>query len=907
MLIDRKKIGEVIFWVLLLGAWVAMGFIFFNQIVEPGVDLIAFEFMGRSVEILAPLFFGVLLLLPVLWLVGRFSLSDLPRAQRWMNIGLRALLLVSLSGALVQVVLTSFESRVATIFLVDTSASMPDASIQEAVRHINQAQRARGERDQVQVLAFARNPYIVRLEADEELSEIPRPEDPDDALDTDPAAALRMAYGLFPQDHIKRVVIISDGNETRGDFLTEVHRASEFGIRLYNQEVEIEVPPEVLIQDLEVPDDIEIGAPFKMIARVFSNHDDSATLELWQNDFRDGTQEVDLIKGMNEVTFETQVSEPGFKEFKLEMEVHGEDHFAANNQYVWSAHISGKPRVLYIEGEARARQYLERALRDQQFDLETRGASGLPKSIEELESFDLVLISDVPASDMSTEQMQLLDQYVKQLGGGLIVAGGESSFGPGGYYGSYLERVLPVDFQPKKKRQTPSLALSLVIDKSGSMAGERIELAKEAAKQTVQILDDNDRVGVIAFDDGVEHLVRMQKATNRVRILSDISRLQPSGGTDIAHGLNAALETLMLTAARKKHIILLTDGYSNPGNIFTDLLPTMRIEGITVSAVGVGSESATTLLQRIAEGGGGRYYFTTSPYNVPRIFMKETSTVSRSAMVEEPFRPRVSKQAQALSGIDWASSPYLLGYVSTQAKPSAEVLLVSDHGEPILARWGRGLGSVAAFTSDLKNRWAVQWVRWPGYAKFWSQLIRSTMRSDERMNLAMRTEINQGQAHIVVDAIGEDDAFINGLESTVALQTPSGDSKEVELNQTAAGRYETRVALDEYGSYSLKAHHDLDGTAIGTSMGSISYPYPLEYLFLEPNRAMLQQAASVGGGATNPAPSELFDPMGEEVKYRRHLWPYFLIAALGLLLLDLALRRIRLWGSTSLRWEQFFG
>lgn len=906
MIIKPKKITEALFWVLLVGAWLAMGYAFFNRIVEPNIDLIAFEFQGRNVEILSPLFFGVLLGLPLLPLVNRFTLSDLPRTQRIVNIVLRGLIIVAVTGALIQVVLTSFESRVSTIFLVDTSASVPESALNEAVEYINQARKARGERDEVQVLAFARHPYTVTLPDDGPLAEIARPTSEADALDTNPAAALRMAYGLFPQDHIKRIVVISDGNETRGDFLSEAHRANEFGIRLYNKETQIEVRPEVMVRALEVPEKIELGTPFKITAQIFSNHADSATLQLWQNDFRAGTQEVELDKGINEVIFETVVSEPGFMEFKLDMTVAGDDHFEANNKYVYSTNISGKPRVLYVEGESRARHYLQRAMRDQKFEMETRGPLGLPKTLTELESFDLVLVSDLAATHMSTAQMKLLDQYVKELGGGLIMAGGDSSFGPGGYYGSYLEKVLPVEFEPKKKRETPSLALMLVIDKSGSMARDRIELAKEAAKATVKILGKNDKVGVIAFDDTIQHLVRMQKATNRVRILSNISRLQPSGGTDIGRGLEAAFESLLLTPARKKHIILLTDGHSDSGIIFSELLPSMRISNMTVSSVAVGGESAGTLLKRIAEGGGGRYYYTTNPYNIPRIFMKETSTVSRSSMVEEPFRPRVVKQAQVLKGINWQRAPYLLGYVSTQAKPGAETLLVSEYDEPILTRWRRGLGKVAVFTSDLKNRWAVQWVRWPGYSKFWAQLIRDTMRTDDRMNLAMRTEVNQGRAHIVVDAVGQDDHFINGLKSTVTLRTPSGKKKNVELDQTAAGRYETRVELDEYGSYSLKARHDKDGDTMAVSLGSISYPYPREYLFLEPNRQILQQAASIASGETNPTVETLFDPMGEEVKYRRELWPYFLIVALGLLLLDLALRRIRLWGSTELKWGQYF-
>jgi Mg-chelatase subunit ChlD len=906
MIFDAKKLGSALFWIVLVAAWLAMGFVFFQYIVEPGLDVIAFEFRGRNVEILQPLFFGILLVLPVLWIVQRFTLSDLPRYQRWINVVLRALLIAAIVGALVQVVLTSFESRVSTVFLVDTSASIPDTALDEAVDYINDARDEMGERDDIKVIAFAQHPYQVTLPEEGPLEEIPRPQSEDAMLFTDAAAALRMAYGLFPQDHIKRAVIISDGNETRGDFLGESHRASAFGIRLYNKEVEIEPKKEVLIRNVDVPEQLKVGAPFTLTARIFSNHATEATVTLWQNEFRDGTKSVELEKGMNDVTFETEVSEPGFKEFKLEMNVDGDDHFEANNEFVYSANVRGKPRVLYVEGEMRARHYLQRALRNENFEVEVRGPYGLPDSLEEFESFDLVLVSDLPATQFSEAQMKMVDRYVKELGGGFIVAGGESSFGPGGYYGTYIEKVLPVEFQPKKKRETPSLALMLVVDKSGSMSGERIELAKEAAKATVEILGKDDKVGVIAFDDGNMPLVRMQSASNRVRILSDISRLHASGGTNIAGALQRAYEQLAITPAKLKHVILLTDGHSGAANIFSEVLPAMRIEEITVSTVAIGSQSETTMLKRIAEGGGGRYYYTANPYNIPRIFMKETSQVSRSSMVEEPFRAQVSKRAQVLEGIPWQSAPYLLGYVSTQAKDQAEVLLVSEYGEPILARWRRGLGKVVAFTSDLKNRWAVQWVRWPGYSKFWAQLIRDTMRTDDRMKLAMRTDIKQGRAHIVVDAVGEDDRFINNLDSKVAMTSPTGDVQTVDLQQTAAGRYEASVELDDYGSYSLKAQHNRGEETLAVSLGSISYPYPREYLFLEPRREMLQRAADVARGSTNPEVATLFDPMGEEVKYRQELWPYFLMVALGLLVLDLAMRRIRLSGSTELAWDDFF-
>jgi Mg-chelatase subunit ChlD len=900
----KKIVPDVLFWGGLIAALVVGGWQFWERVLSSGGEIIAFSFEGRDYEILAPVFFGGLLLVPLVWALQWRTLSDLPRGQRWVNIGLRAGVIVALVLALVQVVTTSFESRVATIFLVDTSASMPDSTLEAARVRINEAIRAKGERDTVRVVAFAQRPYELMLGEDGTLAALPRPVSEAERLETDAAGALRLAYGLFPQDHLKRVVWITDGNATRGDLVAEAYRASAYGIKIYNWELPIEVAKEVLIRGVDVPDEIKIGEPFMLTARVFSTYEVEATLSLVQNDFRDGTQRVKLVPGVNEVSFKTQVYEPGAREFKLSMSVDGADQFKANNSFTYSTNIRGKPRILYIEGELRARLYLERALRGENFEIETRGPMGVPTTLKELESYDLVILSDVAATFLSNNQMTILDRYVKELGGGFIMAGGESSFGPGGYLGAPIEKMMPVKFDSQKKRDTPTLALVLVIDKSGSMNGERIELAKDAAKAAVELLNRNDKVGVVAFDDGVQQLVRMQSATNRMRIMSDISRLKASGGTNIAAGLQSAYEQLAVTSARLKHIILLTDGISDSANIFSEVLPAMRIEGITVSTVAIGDQSETVLLRRIAEGGGGRYYYTNDPYNVPRIFMKETSTVSRTSLVEEPFKARIHKRAQVLNGIPWESAPYLLGYVSTKAKDGAEEILRTEQGEPLLVRWRYGLGKSVAFTSDLKNRWAVEWIKWPGYAKFWAQLIRDTMRSDDRDSLPMRVTQQGGVARMVVDAIDEEDRFINDLKSRVQITSPSGKKQEVELLQTAPGRYEAEVALKEYGAYTLKAQHDRGGDTIAVSAGTAAYPYPEEYMFTEPNREIMRRVADIGQGMTDPPVDQLWDAHGEEVKYRRELWPIFVLAALGLLLLDLAMRRVRLWGATELSWER---
>ena len=908
MISSRTLLTRLLFWIALVAIWAGATWAFLHWLVWPGVEMLSFDAGGRTFEILAPLFFGALLVLPVLAIIRRFSLSDLPGYQQAINLGIRALVISAIVASLVQVVVTDFDSRISTIFLVDASASFTDEALDNALVHINAAVEDADEADEVQVIAFAGYPYLVEPTADATFDAIPRPESEEDLYDTDISAALRMAYSLFADDHLKRVVLMTDGNETHGDFLAEVSRAADFGIRLFAHTIEFERPPEVLIQSVDAPESVEVGAPFHLTARIFSTHDDTVDLTLWQGDFRDDDQTVDVSEGITEVSFETEVSEPGFRDFVIEMEVHGQDTYEENNQYVHTAHIRGEPRVLYVEGEMRSRHYLERALRDVDFDVETRSPGGVPTTSDELDDFDLVLLSDVHADDFSEAQMALFDNYVRQMGGGLVMTGGEDSFGSGGWQQTPVEELMPVTFESQEQHDTPSLAVLLVIDRSNSMSEHRrMELAREAARAAVRELDDDAEIGILAFDHEVTTITPIQPVANRARIINQIDRIQLRGGTDIARALDAAYEEMAFNPARVRHVILLTDGISPEDNIFTEIMPGMRIEDITVTTVAVGQGAETSMMRRVADAGNGRFYFTSQPYAVPQIFIDETRAVSQSALIEEPIQAQVTGRAQFMRGIDWEQAPYLMGYVSTTPRPEAEVLLTTDDGDPLLARRRVGMGQTVAFTSDIKNRWGANWVRWSGYPQLWAQLIRDTMRTDDRDHLPMRTEIVQDRGRVVVDAIGPDDRFINDLESTLQITDPDDESRQVDLDQIAPGRYQATFELGAYGSYELTATHTRGGENFAVSHNSLAYPYPRGLSFTEPNTALVEQAVEVANGTIDPTTEQLFDPEGEEVRYRRHLWPFFAGLALLLLILDLGMRRIRLSGSTDIAWQDLVG
>jgi hypothetical protein len=361
-----------------------------------------------------------------------------------------------------------------------------------------------------------------------------------------------------------------------------------------------------------------------------------------------------------------------------------------------------------------------------------------------------------------------------------------------------------------------------------------------------------------------------------------------------------AFQDLLTQSARIKHVILLTDGQTQESGIL-DLVQSMRAEGITVSTVGLGNDVNRSLLQQSAALGGGRVYFTSDPHNVPRIFVRETTTVGQNSAVEELVRVRALEPADFLKGIDLESAPLLRGYIATRAKARpAQVVLESELSEPILARWRVGLGWVLAWTSDVKPRWAADWLRWRGLPTFFGQLVREHMRERRHDQLPMRATLEGDELLIAVDAIGPDDRFINGLTSSVTIEGPIEAETErmrttLALAQRAPGHYEARTRLSRYGSFALNAVHEQGERIVARSQAQVSYPYPEEYRAGAPDRALLEQVATLSSGHALRSMRELFDPGRERIQAHEELWPYLVALALCVFLLDLWLRRVRLF------------
>lgn len=852
-------------------------------------------------EITRPLLLLLLFFLPALYYGYRRSLVDLSRTQRIVSLITRVIIVVLLilSSAGVQYLKT--DNKLAVLFLADISDSISADGLTAATDHINTALKSRDPNQEIGLITFTDRTEIVQdalkddsgLHAESQLAEIKKAWlelDEDVGDTTNIAQAIETAWGIFPANANKRIVLITDGVETQGDAIHTALRGKDFGIQIDTVPIYPSDEPEVMIQRLDMPAHVKQGAPFTVEVIVHSNHEDIAEIRLFKNKFEVAKQEARLEAGENRVIFTETVMESGTLTYDAICRTTQDTRYD-NNRALGIVAVTGKPKVLLIdENESQAR-YLARVLEDAKIRVDVRNGLGVPNELADLQNYELVIFSDVPANRLTQNQMELIRTYVQDLGGGFMMLGSENSFGLGGYYKTPIEAVLPVRTDTEKKKETPSLAMVLVIDKSGSMGGIKIELAKEASRAAVQLLGRRDRIGVVAFDGSPFWISEMHDASDKQYLSDQIGSLTAGGGTNLYPALEQAYFALTETTAKLKHVIVLSDGQSQDGDWY-GIASAMRADRITVSTVGIGSGADMNLLGNLANWGGGREYFTQDPYNIPQIFAKETVTASKSAIIDEPFIPQYIKPTQVLSGIDLELAPFLLGYVATQSRPTAEIFLVSDRGDPLLASWQYGLGKSVAFTSDAKARWASDWLEWPGYGKFWTQLVRDTMRKATLSNF--QAEINQekGVAHLAIDALDDTGDFLNALESDVSLISPDLKKEELAVTQTAPGRYELDFPTHAVGPYFLNIRQKQAGEVVNTQVTGTVVSYPQEYLVHNANDSLLTQIAAVSGGQFNTSPEDAFRPPEAPVIRRIHLWRSFLIAALFLLLVDITLRRV---------------
>jgi uncharacterized membrane protein len=830
-------------------------------------------------ELTQPLFLLCLLALPVLvWYFYR-GLTEFVRWQRVLSLAVRVVVVVLLVLALTGLNLLRPTKEQFVVFAIDQSLSVGDEGKHEVDRFLDKAVAAMGP-NRCAFLTFAAEPGQIQAERGNIRT-------PNDLQGTNIAATLEVAAAAIPPSYVPHIVLLSDGNQTAGDALRAALGA---GVPISTVPLSTRADPEVQVADVQVPAQVREGEPFYVEVVVVSNHDDEGTIEVYRGAHKVIGEKQKIKAGENRFRFRQSITGERLAEYTVAIkDFH--DKFQDNNSAKGLVFTNGKPRVLLVESDPKLAKHLGWALEQEGIVIDTRPAQGMPDNLSDLQNYELVILSNVPATSLTQRQMDVARTYVRDLGGGLIMIGGDQSFGLGGYYKTTIEEILPVRSDFEKEKEKPSLAMVLVIDKSGSMGGQKIEMAKDAAKSAVELLAPRDKIGVIAFEGETYWICEVQPAASRESVLDKISGIEAGGGTVMAPAMEAAFEALQNTVAKIKHVIILTDGISSPGD-FEGIAQNMAQAKITCSTVAVGDDADQKLLQEIARIGNGRFYYTDDPSAIPQIFAKETVTASKSAINEQPFVPQVLRPTPVLSEINFADAPFLLGYVTTRPKPTSEVVLITERGDPLLAWWRYGLGMSVAFTSDAKSRWAAEWLSWPGYSKFWAQIVRHAMRKSDAKGVFVQVAQRDRRATITLDAINAAGAFVNQAETELTLIEPHGAERKIAMTQTAPGRYAGEFETANSGAYHLQLQQKVRGALTAQQSRGLVVNYADELRLKPTDQKLLASIARVSGGVFNLAPEATFATSERSASRAVPLWPYLVTAAAVLFLLDVALRRI---------------
>jgi Ca-activated chloride channel family protein len=788
---------------------------------------------------------GVLALLVLeLFLALRTGVSLYPMA-------LRACVFGALVAALVNPRIFQATNALDVVLGVDLSRSVGQEATERGREILALARRIKNPEARTGLIVFGRSP---------EWEFLPRHDVPAadlnsrlDREETDIQAALQAALAQIGEDRQGKILLLSDGNENRAESSRVIPLLRSQGTQVWTLPVSLSRGKnEIYLSDLSLPRQVDSAEGFEVKGKIESFREGAARVKLLRDGVLASEQEIPLKAGANQVNFRESLRERGSHTYELLIESR-DDTLPENNLLQGVVDVKGPPRVLILSAQKENQRFVARVLQVQGYAVVEAAPEGSPLTLAELSSFDLLVLDNVPAFQLSHAKMETIEKYVRDLGGGLLVIGGSQSYGAGGYYRTPLERILPVDMRPPARLDLPHVALLFVIDKSGSMGAgpegsTKLDLAKAAAIAAADIMNPTDQVGILAFDAAWDWALPFRPVGKGEWISERLASLQSDGGTDLFKAMVEAHRSMASKEAAIKHVLVLSDGLTDKAD-FHGLIQTMARDGITVSTVSVGADADVRLMADIAKEGKGRGYVALDPRTVPQIFTTETLLISRDLLVERVITPSIVAAVGPLKGVDRAHLPSVRGYVLTYPKPRAELLMKVDK-DPLLVSWRYGLGRVMAFTSDLSGRWGKEWVTWQGFPQWAGQLARDTMRRVLETRMQAEFHADGGSVKVVADFTSREGNYLNHLKLRGNISAPNQTTRESAFQQTAPGRYEGKFTPSQRGIHFLTLYADGEPGEAASPLATVPYiaPYPKEYRELKPNVAFLSRLAEETGG-----------------------------------------------------------
>lgn len=832
---------------------------------------------------------GILVLPWCVWLALRTH-TQLAPWRRWASGVLRFIVLTCVILALAGLQQLLPIEGLNVIYVLDRSDSVPVPQQEAARNFVNSsgAFRKPGDRGGVVIMGSTAsieaspNP-IIDLQKIHSVISTER---------TDIASALRLASAAFPDQGQKRLALLSDGNENLGDALAAAASAAALGISIDVLPLGARRAMDASIQKVSMPATVKKGQKFEV--KIFAQSDvgQGATLRLFRDDRLIGEQPVQLEAGKNLFSFPQSHSQPGFHTYDVQLDVPG-DALPQNNRAFSFTSVAGDPRVLIVSSHPEQDGPLASVLRGSNLETRLVPITGMPSTLAEIQSYDAIFLSNVAAGDLGRDLMRLLDSAVREFGVGVVCIGGDQTFAAGGYRNTPLETLLPVDMELSSKKVMPNGALAIVVHATEFPGGN--QWARDIAFAALDALGPADEMGIVLWDGSDRWLYELSKVGDKRRMGRQISGMNPGDMPNFQHVMEMAYDGLKKSKASIRHLVVFSDG--DPGPPSGELLNAIVKDRITISTVMIGGHVLPEPMVRIAEIGKGQFHDVRSPERLPQIFMKEASVILKSAIYEEPFQPRVATITEPVRGFAPGAFPLLRGYVATHAKPRAEVPLLTDKGDPLLAHWQYGLGRTVAFTSDARARWATDWVGWDRYRQFWTQVAQWTLRKVETSELNADVTIEQGEGVLTAEAMDANGQFRNFLNLQAVVVSPKGERKTVRLEQTGPGHYQAHFPTRDTGAYLINLVDIQNGAVRARQTLGASVNYSPEFATAGPNLPLLNRLAELSGGKvlTLDAPQDSpFTHDRKKTRQPRDLWILLLELSILLFPLDVAIRRLQI-------------
>jgi Ca-activated chloride channel family protein len=840
----------------------------------------------------------------LLWL--SFRLARLTQRRTWARAFGMALLTGAAASAcafaVIGVELGHKLDRLTVIVAIDRSRSIDLVPSAESRINLELTVAEQGMRDgdRIGSLAFAADAMVE--DPLREKGHLPAPQRAELARDgTDLGAAIRRGLAEVPPDSAARIVLLSDGVSTRGDAMGEAALAAAAGVRIDVVPLDQRKLEDIRVVTVSAGGRASEGEAIDLRVVTASAHDAEVELRIYRDGQLIRQGDVSIAAGEDVVHLREVASEPGLHRYDVELSAKDQhqDEAAEDNRGSAFVRVSGEASALVLERDKALAAPLVHALTSAAFKVHTGDATQVPSDAAGFAIYDLVVLSDISAVDLAPEQIAALASYVRDLGGGLLLMGGDRSLGPGGYGKTPLEEISPVSFDIKQERRRASLAEVIVVDYSGSMGAAvgsqtKLDLANEAAVRSMDLLGAGDRLGVMHVDTAAQWTIPLGEIKDKERMAKTVRAVGVGGGgiyVDLS--LQTGYAALAKESVQLKHLLLFADGSDAEERTRAfSLVSGAKTRGITTSVVALGKGPDVADLERMSKLGDGRFYLIEDATRLPAVFAQETVLAARSAINEVPFRPAVAAQSPVLRGVELGQAPNLTGYVVTIPKGRAQVSLTGPENDPILASWSVGVGRSAVFTSDYKDRWGQAWTGWSGAERLFGQLGRDLARHAENPRVRLEADTTGGELRLrasVTDEHGRSES----LRRLVAKVTaPDGSASSIPLDAVGAGLYSATVPATRPGAYVASLVDEQTQVLEATTGAVLTLGDELRPTGTD--RGLLRRIAEQSGGKMRDTLAGIFlDRDAERFAYTS-LSPWLLcIAAFGLLL-AVSMRRLSL-------------